>query len=297
MTGLRISSDIVLPSAIADAASSTAPDVVIREAVIDPEPPQLATFRLDARDFRYELPGIARFRILDARELQYQPLDGTPAGDIAALIATTLMGILLHLRGSVVLSASAVKVGQHAALLCGPAAAGKSTMAAALSQRGYPVLADGLSVILVSSGSASIAGSDGCRLSLWTRSIERLGLADRRGDPVRPGLQKFLVSPSSFIDERLPIGSVHVLRETRAPEGDGIRRVNIVDGALLIRGCASKPQLVKLLRQEKTYLAAAAAVMASAPIGIHDRPFDFDALPGALDRTEADWRAAGLIAA
>lgn len=297
MAGLRISSDIVLPAAIAEAEPSAAPDVIIREAVIDLEPPQLSAFRLDDRDFRYELPGIARFRILDARELQYQPLDGMAAGDIAALITTTLLGILLHLRGLVVLSASAVKVGRHAALLCGPPAAGKSTMVAALSLRGYPVLADGLSVISVSKGRASIAGADCCRLSLWIRSIERLDLVERRGDAVRPGLQKFLVSPPTCVDERLPIGSVHVLRETRAPEVDGIRRVNIVDGSLLIRGCASKPHLVKLLRQEKIYLAAAAAMMASAPIGIHDRPLDFDALPEALDRTEVDWRASGLIAA
>jgi len=77
---------------------------------------------------------------------------------VARAVLTGGLNAIAYQRGLLPLHASAIEVGQDCLAFCGESGAGKSTMAAALAQAGYPLLCDDLVVVH--------ADRDGCPL-VW----------------------------------------------------------------------------------------------------------------------------------
>ncbi|MDY7014224.1 MAG: hypothetical protein SVX43_11620 [Cyanobacteriota bacterium] len=67
--------------------------------------------------------------------------------DTATYLLGPILGFILRLRGFPCLHASAAVIGDRAVAFLGPPGAGKSTLAAALARRGYPILSDDLVVL------------------------------------------------------------------------------------------------------------------------------------------------------
>ncbi len=137
--GPNIRSELLLPEL--DPAAFKAPDVSIRvrpHRRLDREP---AGHRLPLRA-RPPIPGLAAGRLLrDPRRLGHRRRAGLdrqrPDGPHAA--AGPGHGLLLHLRGMLVLHASAIGVGDQAVVFMGDKGAGKSTTAAAMIAAGHPL--------------------------------------------------------------------------------------------------------------------------------------------------------------
>ena len=182
------------------------------------------------------------------------------AADIPIFILGTVFGILLHQREQIVLHASAVRVNGKAVLFCGSSGAGKSTLAAALSQRGYPLVNDDFCTVTANTAGAPLVHPDGRQLKLWAQAIDRLDLAQSRGERVRKSLEKFYVEPGEVFTEPLVLGAVYALREARPPHVPGIEKPNVVDAALLLRRNAYRPLLVRRLGQRANYFHAATMI-------------------------------------
>ncbi|HXC54200.1 MAG TPA: hypothetical protein VNU97_02810 [Rhizomicrobium sp.] len=297
MASLTIASEIALPG-LARLPAGAYPDAVtVRRAAV-PEAlagagESHATYEIAGDSFLFRIPRLARFLLRAGRDIAFQSEGDATDGDVAAFLAGTVLGILLHQRGEIVLHASAVEVGGRAVLFCGPSGAGKSALAAALGQRGHGLLADDLCTVAVNDAGTPIVHPDGSRLALWAHSIQMLGLASDRGAAVRERLQKFHVAapPSA---KALPLGALYALRETRPPLRDGIEPPNIVDAMLLVRRAAYRPRLVFALEQRARYLQAAAAMTARAGVFFLNRPLDFAQLPAVIGGLERHWRERGL---
>jgi hypothetical protein len=296
-SGLSMASEIALPGMIA-AAPAPAPDVTIRRA---PVPPSLddaastgATWQRAGERFLLGVPGIARFLLTGGRDIAVEPEPQADAADIAVFIAGTAFGILLHQREQIVLHASAVRVNGKAVLFCGQSGAGKSTLAAALSQRGYPVLADDICALTLAADGRAVVHSDGGLLQLWARTVASLGLTARRGARLRAGLEKYYVEPPVVSHGALPLGALYALREARPPHKAGISRPNIVDAALLLRRGAYRPLLVRSLNQTTLYFHAA-AIANHAGIYQLTRPLNFAAMADTLGGLEQHWRDIGML--
>ena len=67
---------------------------------------------------------------------------GATLEDTAVYLTGPILGFILRQRGHVALHASAVKIGDGALAIVGPHGAGKSTTAAALAMRGFPLISD-----------------------------------------------------------------------------------------------------------------------------------------------------------
>jgi hypothetical protein len=296
VAGLSVSSEIPLRG-LATASPDLGADVIIRggpvaatlqsPAVVGPN------WQIAGDRFLLRIPGIARFLLNSGREIVVDAADGTPIEETAVFVAGAALGILLHQRGRVVLHASAVEVSGAAVLFCGPAGAGKSTLAAALAQRGYRPLGDDLCV--VEPGAISVAHADGGRLKLWGPCIDALRLA-RRG-AVRRGIDKHYVEPDGAAAEALPIGAVYVLRAARSEAPPGIVRRNVAEAALLLRRNAYRPVLVARMGQEASYLQVAAHLSNAAGVFHLNREFEIEAAPAIVDRLEAHWTEIGLAGA
>lgn len=296
ISGLSVASEIALPG-IALPGRPMA-DVTIERR---PVPAVLAnaeasgpTWAMAGPEFLLTIPDIARFLLRAGRAVAFQPADGADADDIPAFLLNSVFGILLHQRGQIVLHASAVRVNGKAVLFCGASASGKSTLAAALAQRGYAVLADDVCAVTLAHDGSATVHSDGRVLKLWAHSIDRLKLADRRGQRLRGGLEKYFVEPPCSVHGTLPLGAIYALREARPPLASGIERPNVVDAALLLRRSAYRPLLVRTMNQGTLYFRAA-AIANHAGIYHLARPLNFAVMADVLGRLEQHWRDTGVM--
>jgi hypothetical protein len=141
--GLTIRSDLLLPELDADAAAC--PDLVIRLASTGrplPTRPQgpVYEYTMDAQYLAW--PGVGAFLIRGTNTIDVEPAPGVSIPLLNFPLLGPVMSLLLHLRGMLVLHASAVNVAGKSAVFLGAKGAGKSTTAAALVSAGHHLLTD-----------------------------------------------------------------------------------------------------------------------------------------------------------
>lgn len=296
--GLTVASDIMLPGMISAPACAQPPDLTIRTGPVPQSLPDATgsgpTWQIAGEHFLLRVPGVARFLLSRGDAIIFEQEPGADATDIPAFVTGTVLGILLHQRGRIVLHASAVAVGGKAILFCGRSGAGKSTLAAALAQRGLPLVTDDLCAISIGADGVPMVAPDGRQFKLWTQSIERLELGTMRGPRVRGRLEKFYVEPAGTFGHALPLAAVYALREARPPHSPGIDIPNVVEAALVLRRNAYRPQLIKRMNQHEAYFRAATAVAGAVGIFHLTRTLTFAAIPGVIAQLERHWRDIGL---
>lgn len=130
----------------------------------------------------YWARGVGTFWIAPhGRDVRYTLEADACHTDVEHLIAGPISGLALQLQGRVILHASAVVVDGTAVAFSGPHGIGKSTLAAALAQAGYPLLTDDMLPLAQRPG-GFLAMYSVPRLKLWRDSLEALG-----EDPARFG--------------------------------------------------------------------------------------------------------------
>lgn len=299
-SGLTVRSDMPLPGLTAVDVIGE-PDLVVQAADVPDRLPDVAaqgsTWWLARDRLLLDIPAVIRLLLTGGSLVEYRLADGVTAADAAVFVTGTALGLALHQRGRMVLHASAVQVGEGAVLFCGPSGAGKSTLAAALATAGYALVCDDLCAIDWENATVPSVHRDGRRMKLWENAVDRLGVAERRGEPIRPALRKFFVDPPQVAAPLLPVIGLYVLREVRPPHRAGVEEANLVDAALLIRAAAYRQRLVTELGQADRYFAAAAAMMRRARVFNLTRPLDFAELPATVDGLARQWRALGWLEA
>lgn len=141
----------------------------------------------------------------------YQP--PMAAEDLAVYFLGPVMGFLLRRRHITCLHSSAIEVQGHAISLCGEAGFGKSTTAAALALRGYPVVAEDI-VPLHEVGKRFLAVPGYPRVCLWPESVQML-LGNEEALPlITTGWEKRYLAldgqRARFAAQELPLALIYV---------------------------------------------------------------------------------------
>jgi hypothetical protein len=137
-----------------------------------------------------DVAAVGRFLVSDGREIRFSPAsDATPAA-VQSILLSIVAGAVLHQRGAFPLHASCVEMDGSAIAIAGPAARGKSTLAAALVARGARLISDDISVVQTGTDAPCVVqGALGMRL--WPDAIDSAGVAPcGEWTPVRPGHAK-----------------------------------------------------------------------------------------------------------
>lgn len=211
--GLTIHSEIRLPGCH---VTGEAPDVTVSYGGVPDLLPGAVMTRVCTQirpgRFLLSLDGVAKYLVEEGRSITIEPAPGATDDEIRLFLMAAVWSALLLQRGLLPLHGSAIQGQDGAVILAGPSGNGKSTLAAALAEQGYPVLADELCALAVSADSPPLLLPGFPQMLLWEDSLRKLGRDMQRLTQVRPGLAKWIV-PLDAYPERAAISlrSVYLL--------------------------------------------------------------------------------------
>ena len=216
--GLAVESAIALP--FRHASSDGPADVTIRIGPL-PEAAEPADdgrpWRAAPDVFRLEVDRVGRYLVEAGRAITVEPTAGSD-GDVRTFLLGSVFGACLQQRGILTLHASAVETARGAALFAGPSGAGKSTLAAALVDRGFRLLADDVTGVVLDARRRPVALSAIPAVRLWADAREALSWTDRTSGPTRAGIEKHVAPVEHFCPAPLAIHAVHLVRSHNRSE-------------------------------------------------------------------------------
>lgn len=295
ISGLRVSSELVLLGAIPDYAGAANTAVAIRRGLVPASLPDATargrTWEIVGETFLLRVPRLARFLIESGREITVEIEPGSEERDATSFVLGSAFGILLHQRGALVLHGAAVEKDGRAIVICGAPGAGKSTLAAALCRNGYAFAADDMCVISADAQRRPVVLPDGRKLKLWKESIDKLDLQTRRGDAVRETFEKYYVDPFNSAGTPPRLAAIYVLRDARPPLQAGFKRLALPDAMRILEFEAYRPELRKKMGYKPELLAKAAATFSHAKVFVFIREHGFDHLAETVESLCTHWSA------
>jgi hypothetical protein len=295
VSGLNVRSQLELPPAIRAESRHTKPDVTI---LLGKVPSHLASaqrhgkfWAADGDVFWLHMPGIMRVIIRGGHSIIAEADGPIEPRDLVVYLLGTAFSVALHQRGRVVVHASAVVVRGRAMLFCGQSGAGKSTMAALLGQRGYPLLNDDVCSLSLLEDEYAVH-PDGRMLKLWPKSMEYLEWAGEDAVRVHRKMDKFYRAPEHVDLVARPIGGIYFLSASQADEGASLTTLPTAEAVAELLKNAYRPQLVEAMAMTPSYFQMAVSVKQHAALSRLIRPMDFSRADEALDLLESSWSRA-----
>ena len=223
--GLHVRSAVALPFDPLQPKPSPAPDLTVRLGTVPRILPAGADqttkgpiWQARPGAFLIELEGVVRYLVTGGRDILVDPLGD--AGDMASTFVSAALAPCLQQRGVTTLHAAAVVRQGGAVLLLGPSAVGKSSLAAALVQRGHALLADDVTGVVLDAGGQPLALPAFPRQKLWAQTLDRMDWRGQAGARVRHGLDKYWTEPERYCAEPRPVLAAVALAEGTGAEID-----------------------------------------------------------------------------
>ena len=212
---LSFESELELPELLSCEIAGKA-DVTIRIGDVpehlDDSTADQPTFQSRPGQFLFSPVGIGRYLVLNGNAIVVSPYPESAPGDVRLFLLGSCLGALLHQRGVLAVHASAVCLGDGAVLFAGPSGAGKSTLAAALLQRGHPLLADDVSAVVLTDDDGPVVLPSFPRTKLWSDAASKLGYATTGLRRIRAHLDKYDVrTVDQFTTRRRPLRQIYRL--------------------------------------------------------------------------------------
>ena len=149
--GLRVSSELECPEL--RQGDGQPPDVSVSIGAVPASLPNPSRTRpaydVTSDQTLLRILDVGRFLITSGRTIAIEPAPRVNAEKMRQYLLGSAMGALLHQRGFLPIHGSAILGPTGATIICGRRGYGKSTTAAALGQRGYPVICDDVSALRV----------------------------------------------------------------------------------------------------------------------------------------------------
>ena len=305
--GLRVRSAIALPCPEWHRTGNE-PDVELVECLEDdfPEPCKAATTYFENDGFwecRQFDDGAARvawkdhfeFHVSgDGTRVLWRRLLGVPDEVLFTYLLNQVLSHCLVLRGVEPLHATSVVVNGKAIAIMGDSGYGKSTLAAALLRKGYPLLTDDL-MALEFLGTGIRAHPSLARLKLHPDSADA-AFERRRSLPMNTFTDKMILplEISEHVAYPVPLGAIFVIPSSSGSDAITIRRAEGQQAMLPLIKNSFNAAFLNRQRLEQQF-DFACRLAKSVPISLLSFPRRLDLLPAVAGALLADLlRTAGL---
>ena len=298
--GLRVRSALALPFRPWPGPPAGEADVTIRFGPIPaalPRPLHTHTIQPIERGIRWEaspgafllhVPGLARYLVTAGRDVVIESCGGS-APDVSAFLSGTVLAALLQQRGLVTFHAGAVATGTGAVLFVGKSGMGKSSLLAALSERGFAMLSDDVTAVEMDATGKLSALSAFPWTRLWADTLDAMGWKNRPQGRVKEGLEKYQISVERFCPAPQPLRAVYSLIPKTQPHVR-IERVPLRKVFYQLRKHTYRKNLRRGLDQQPTHFRTLVAMAKSVPVFRVIRPVHPFLLDALADRIDAHLR-------
>ncbi len=217
--GLRIQSEIELPGCV---NTDSTPDVIIRLGGVPKNlhNPKLtlACTQVSPDSFLLSLDNIARYLVENGNSITIEPVAGVGEEEIRLFLMSSVWSALLLQRGILPLHGSCIRVKERAIVIGGYSGNGKSTLAVALMQAGYPLISDELCGVTISENSQPLILPGFRQVLLWKDSLEKLGIESHGLLQTRPNIEKYILPlEDSDTIEPVLLGGLYILSVINTP--------------------------------------------------------------------------------
>ena len=244
-------------------------------------------------ELRLTVKEIGRFRVSGGDTIAWSREHGAVSDqDLRTFLLGSAVGALLIQRGMLVLHGNAVEKDGRAIVCLGHSGDGKSTLAYALMQRGWRLLADDL--VAITPDGLVLPGIP--RIKLWHDAAKAFGLDPGALPPIRQGMHKYLLMGQEIrrAEQPTPLAALYRIQRRRpndrpASAGDDNPIQPILSqkaNTLMLRNQAFRPRFVRGLGQEGPNFMALTRLQRTVPAAFLTLPFGIAAMGEWLDRQE-----------
>ena len=219
--GLTVHSEILLPQLVSRTENDLA-DIVVRYGNVpkslDNPTDQGRDWEISSRQFLLKIDGVAKYWANGLEEVWIDRDSHASDDDVRLFLLGSTLGFLLHLRHILPLHASAIRTERGAVLFTGVSGAGKSTTLSAMVQRGYAMLADDVSGIVMDKNGYPLVLPAFPSSRLFADSAAKLNRSTKGLSQVKTSLNKYLFPVDNFCREPIPLDAVYILTNHQRPE-------------------------------------------------------------------------------
>ena len=296
--GLHLRSAVPLPLDPLPTPASE-PDVTVRLGTVPGALPdsrreavRTAIWQARPGAFLMDVGDVARCLVTAGRDVLVEPIGGDE-DDVAAFFVGSPFTVLLQQRGVVTLHAAAVQTKAGAALLLGGSGVGKSSLAAALGERGFPLIADDVTGVVRDAGGEATALPAFSRQRLWAHTLDEMRWRGRAQRPVRTGMAKWWLPAERSCAVPLPVCAALVLEAKDHPEGFCIETVPPGSAFWLLLAHTHRKRAMDALGQRPAHFRTVNALLRRVPVARVTRPRHPFLLDELADRVAAHLGDAG----
>lgn len=211
--GLVIHSQFEIPELL---AAGGVPDVTIKLGTVPVhlENPNSTGVRFEAspHEFLLTLDTVGRYLVSGGSKIIVEPFSGVKMNDVRVFLLSSVFAALLHQRGCLVLHGSCIEKDGTAIVFSGASGIGKSTLAAAFYKKGYHILCDDLTVVVIGEDDSPYAVPGIPSLKLWDDTLHKLGQNADSLVLIRDTMQKYRMDiGDKYWSHPLPLKRIYIL--------------------------------------------------------------------------------------
>lgn len=297
--GLLIGSEVELTSFPTASEPGAAPDVRIRRGSVAPalENPVMSAgyFQTAAREFLLDIPSAARYLACNGNTIVVDAYPGVDPERVRLFLMGSALGGLLYQRGLLLLHGSALDTPWGAMVFIGAQGEGKSTLAAHLHRRGYPLLSDDVCAVMRDENGIHRVIPAVPLMRLCEDALAHLEGFATHTQATTFDVDKYVVSLRQNLRHApRALGGIHLLSSHELPE-IGVRPLRGFDRMNLLMANLYRAEYLRGMESAGAVMQLAAQVVAETPFAEVRRPRDIERMDEVLDHLESYWQAMPVI--